>query len=170
MIKARKGCKAEHGDMVISQPSAAVREAMESLGLDRLFSIYEDDEDAIAALNQSGQVEMESSEESAVMIHMPGESRPLVARLMRLDSDSIDCRLTKPSDKLVQGRELGLKFRLPLYRKEFFELKARIETIETTDGVTVVSMRLTQVSDEDRTAIESFVDDMGELRKAARGG
>lgn len=170
MIKARKGSKAEHGDLVVSQPSSAVREAMESLGLDRLFSIYEDDESAIAAMNQSGQVEMESNEESAVMIHVPEETRPLVARLQRLDADTIDCRLTKPADKLVQGREVGLKFRLPLYRKEFFELKARIEAIEESPTGAILSMRLTQVSEADRADIESFVDDMGELRKAARGG
>jgi anti-anti-sigma factor len=49
MIKARKACRAAGGDLVISHPSPAVREAMESLGLDRLFSIHDDDEAAVAA-------------------------------------------------------------------------------------------------------------------------
>jgi anti-anti-sigma factor len=50
MIKARKACRAAGGEVVISHPSPAVREAMESLGLDRLFTIHDDDEAAIAAL------------------------------------------------------------------------------------------------------------------------
>ena len=50
MIKARKQCLAAHGNLVVSQPSAAVREAMESLGLDRVFRIFEDDDTAVAAL------------------------------------------------------------------------------------------------------------------------
>ena len=50
IIKARKACREAGGDLVISSPSPAVREAMESLGLDRVFRIYEDDDAAVAAL------------------------------------------------------------------------------------------------------------------------
>jgi anti-sigma B factor antagonist len=50
MIKARKAARAAGGDVVISHPSPAVREAMESLGLDRLFAIHDDDGAAVAAL------------------------------------------------------------------------------------------------------------------------
>ncbi|MHC5211629.1 MAG: STAS domain-containing protein [Planctomycetota bacterium] len=50
MIKARKACHAADGELVISHPSPAVREAMESLGLDRLFAIHADDDAAIAAV------------------------------------------------------------------------------------------------------------------------
>ncbi len=49
MIKARKAARAAGGTVVISQPSAAVREAMESLGLEKLFAIHDEDEAAIAA-------------------------------------------------------------------------------------------------------------------------
>ena len=54
IIKARKGCREAGGDLVISSPSHAVREAMESLGLDRVFRIFEDDEAAVAALSADG--------------------------------------------------------------------------------------------------------------------
>lgn len=50
MIRARKSCKAEGGDLVVSQPSNAAREAMEALGLDKLFSIHDDDAGAISSL------------------------------------------------------------------------------------------------------------------------
>jgi len=51
IIKARKACREAGGDLVISAPSPAVREAMESLGLDRVFRIFEDDDAAVVALS-----------------------------------------------------------------------------------------------------------------------
>jgi anti-anti-sigma regulatory factor len=53
MIKARKSCRGAGGDLVISQPSNAGTEAMTSLGLDRLFSILDSDDEALAALESS---------------------------------------------------------------------------------------------------------------------
>lgn len=164
MIKARKSSRGAGGDLVVSEPSPAVREAMESLGLDRLFAIHDDDEKAIAALDETSAVELDQAEESTVMIHVPKDTRPCVARLTRLDTEVLECRITKPDDRLVKGREVRLKFRLPLYRKEFFELSARIE--EASDEA--LSLRYTQVSDDDRAAIERFVTDMGDLRKEVR--
>ena len=169
MIKARKGCKSEGGDLVISQPSAGVREAMESLGLDRLFSTYEDDDAAITALDRTAAVELDGDSESTVMIHLPEGSRPIVARLRRLEKDSIECQAPGSHEGLVVGRAVRLKFRLPLYRKEFFDLSARIEKVEASDDGSTVGMHFTKVTDEDREAIESFVSDMKDLRDAARG-
>ena len=50
IIKARKACREAGGDLVISSPSPVVREAMESLGLDRVFRIFDDDDTAVSAL------------------------------------------------------------------------------------------------------------------------
>jgi anti-anti-sigma factor len=169
MIKARKGCKAGGGDLVVSQPSPSVREAMESLGLDRLFSIYDDDESAITALDRTASVEMDGESESAVMIHIPSVSRPVVARLRKLEKDSMDCRAPGGNEQLVQGREVRLKFRLPLYRKEFFDVSARIERADPDGSSCQLSLHFTKVSSEDQEAIASFVEDMKELRNAARG-
>lgn len=170
MIKARKSCRAGGGDLIVSQPSPSVREAMESLGLDRLFAIHDDDEAAIAALDASGGFEMDGDAESAVMIHVPGETRPIVARLRKLEMESLQCRMPDGAPALAQGRELRLKFRLPLYRKEYFELSGRVEQTTEENGQAIVTLHITEASDEDRQAIEAFVDDMRELRDAARGG
>jgi hypothetical protein len=104
------------------------------------------------------------------MIHVPETTRPIVARLKRLDTQSLECRLTSaPPVKLVEGREVRLKFRLALYRKEYFDLTARIEHLDSdAPGGMSLSMRFTKVSDADLSAIESFVEDMSELRRAAR--
>ncbi len=51
MIKARKRCRALDGDLVVSQPGACVREGFRLLGLDRLFIVFKDDEQALAALS-----------------------------------------------------------------------------------------------------------------------
>ena len=170
MIKARKQCLAAHGNLVVSQPSAAVREAMESLGLDRLFQIFEDDESAVASVEGGGlSVDMEGESESAVILHVPDSPRPLVARIRRLDADTLECRLSSPGVKLATGRDVRLKFRLPLYRKDFFDLAARVDSVEDSAGGTSVGLRFTKVSAEDRADIQKFLDDMGDLRRAARG-
>lgn len=169
MIKARKLCRKANGDLVVSQPSPAVREAMESLGLDRLFSIYEDDEAAVTTLDKSAALELSEDAESTVMVHIPGQAKPVVARLRKLLAETIECRMPQGTADMVSGREMRLKFRLPLYRKEFFDINARIETAtEDTNGL-LVSLRYTKMSDEDREAIENFLDDMNDLREAARG-
>lgn len=170
MIKARKQCLAAHGNLVVSQPSAAVREAMESLGLDRLFQIYDDDESALASVEGGGlSVDMEGESESAVILHVPESPRPLVARIRRLDADTLECRLATPAVKLTRGKDVRLKFRLPLYRKDFFDLAARVDSVEDGPGGTSLGLRFTKVSAEDRADIQKFLDDMGDLRRAARG-
>jgi anti-anti-sigma factor len=169
MIRARNLCKESGGDLVVSAANTAVKEAMESLGLDRLFSIHADDDAAIGSFGQSAAVELSGESESTVMIHPPGQTRPLVARLRKLDADQLECRLPNPSAELVHGREMRLKFRLPLYRKEWFELKARIEQVGAEGDQTVVSMRLTEVSEVDQADIQRFVDDMNALRDEIGG-
>jgi len=169
MIKARKQCRAAGGDLVVSQPSSAVREAMDSLGLDRLFSIFDDDDAALNHLEGGASVNLEGDSESAVLIHVPENARPHVARLRRLDVDSLECRLAGSPPKLVAGRELRLKFRLPLYRKEYFELDARIEQAQSDADGTTLQLRFTDVDPDDAADIGRFVADMSELRKAARG-
>jgi anti-anti-sigma factor len=170
MIKARKQCLAAHGNLAISQPSPAVREAMESLGLDRLFQIFEDDESAVASVEGGGlSVDLEGESESAVLLHVPESPRPLVARIRRLDADMLECRLASPGVKLTAGREVSLKFRLPLYRKDFFELTAKVDSVEDGPGGTALALRFTRVSAADRADIQKFLDDMGDLRRAARG-
>ncbi len=169
MIKVRKAARAAGGELVVAAPSATVREAMESLGLERLFPIYLDDVLALEALEGGSGIDLEGESESAVQIYAPESTRPQVARLKRLDGDGMEARLPGAAGKLVQGRQVRLKFRLPLYRKEFFELDARIERVEGAGGDTLLALRFTTMSDEDRRAIESFVSDMAELRRAARG-
>ena len=170
VIKARKTCRNAQGDVVISAPSQPVRDAMDSLGLDRLFAICDDDESAIQSIEGSQSIELDDDSESAVMIHVPEIPRPIVGKLKRLDQSGLECRITGvPPIKFADGRELRLKFRLPLYRREYFELSAVVDRVETAGGHVTLGLRFTEMLDEDRSAIESFVEDMNELRKAARG-
>ena len=50
MLKARRQCRHLHGDLVLSQPAAAVREAIEALGLERALPMHSSDDDALAFL------------------------------------------------------------------------------------------------------------------------
>jgi anti-anti-sigma factor len=170
VIKARKNCRSAQGDVIISSPSQPVRDAMDSLGLDRLFAICDDDVSALAAIEGTQSIELDDDSDSAVMIHVAEVPRPIVGRLKRLDQTGLECRLTgAPPIKFADGRELRLKFRLPLYRREYFELQALVDRVEASPGGLTLGLRFTEMSDEDRAAIESFVADMNELRKAARG-
>jgi anti-anti-sigma factor len=170
VIKARKNCRSAQGDVIISSPSQPVRDAMDSLGLDRLFSICEDDAAALSVLEGAQSIELDDDSDSAVMIHLPEMPRPLVGRLKRLEQSGLECRLASaPPDVFTDGRELRLKFRLPLYRREYFELSALVDRVEASAGGLTLGLRFAEMADEDRAAIESFVADMNELRKAARG-
>lgn len=169
ILRAHKECARAGGSLIVSQPSAPVRDAMQSLGLDRHFSICATDDEAVAALQGEGAVDIDPASASAVMIHIPESTRTQVAKMTRLDAESLECRLNKPPDKLVHGRTVQLKFRLPLYRREYFEPSARIESVESGSGTTNLTMRFTEISDDDQAAIENFVSDMNELRRAARG-
>jgi anti-sigma B factor antagonist len=170
VIKARKNCRAAQGDVIISSPSQPVRDAMDSLGLDRLFSICDSDEQALAAVEGSQSIELDDDSDSAVMIHLPEHQRPIVGRLKRLDQVGLECRLAGALPvKFTDGREVRLKFRLPLYRREYFELDAIVDRVEPSAGGITLGLRFTRMNDEDRKGIESFVGDMNELRKAARG-
>ena len=170
VVKARKNCRSAQGDVIISSPSQTVRDAMDSLGLDRLFSICEDDMSAIQAIEGAQSIELDDESDSTVMIHVPDSPRPIVARLKRLEQSGLECRLSgMPPVKFTDGRELRLKFRLPLYRREYFEIMALVDRVEPSAGGTTLGVRFTDMADEDRRAIESFVADMNELRKAARG-
>lgn len=169
MIKCRKACKKEHGDLLVTEPSAAVREAMESLGLDRLFAIYDTDDEALQVLRQGPGLEMEGSTESTVMISVPGGPGTIVGHIKQLDTDAMVCRVEKIHEGIVPGRTLSLKFRLKLYRKEFFELKARVETLEKSGAAHDLGLHFTDISDADRADIESFVQDMKNLRNMSGG-
>ncbi len=54
MIRTHKSCRRGGGGLAVSQPSRAVCEAMQLLGLDRLFDICQSDEEAIASLQEAG--------------------------------------------------------------------------------------------------------------------
>lgn len=169
MIRARKDCKSAGGDMMVSAPSAAVKDAMDSLGLDRLFGIYDDDEQAVAALGKSAALELSGDLESTVMISAPGQTKPVVGRMRTLERDGVECRVPAVTSDMVRGREMRLKFRLPRYRKDWFDLKARIESVAEETGHAMLGLRFTDVSPQDLEDIERFLDDMDDLREAARG-
>jgi len=50
MLKLRKQCLAAEGNLVLSHPSSTVREALESLHLEHLFVIVDNDDEAITSL------------------------------------------------------------------------------------------------------------------------
>lgn len=83
IIKAYKRCKAEGGQMVISQPSSFARDIITKLGISKLVPMFDDDEEArrkvVSSLNDSSLAGGggASVEEGKVLITFPDDVRGL---------------------------------------------------------------------------------------------
>jgi len=168
LIREAKHCRKAGGDLILSQPSGAVRETIESLGLDRRFTIRDDDATALEGLRREGPVDLPESAPNVVMLRAAGISKPLVCRLRTLAPEFMEVEAPKADSGLVEGREVQLRFRLALYSRDFFDLKARISSVTTVAGRTKLSLRFTQIDKAEQEAIDRFCDDIRALRDAAR--
>lgn len=80
IIKAYKRCRAEGGQMVVSQPSTFARDIITKLGINKLVPMFDDDEEArrkvVSALNEATAAATTATvEEGKVLITFPDEVR-----------------------------------------------------------------------------------------------
>jgi len=85
IIRAYKRCRAEGGQLVVSQPSTFARDIITKLGINKLVPMFDDDDEArrkvVSALNESAAAGGNGSsvEEGKVLITFPDEVRGLQA-------------------------------------------------------------------------------------------
>lgn len=185
-VKAQKRLRERGGDLVISQPSAFCRDIFEKVGLDRVLKIYEDDADAVYELTVGARPELAIEDAATVLFSYvdPGKAKYAprateIGRIKQLDVDAIQFewnagRSGLTNDDLTKllepGTELRLKFKIPLAKKDHFELTGRVDQSELPRrGIGIrVRARFDQVGDVDRRALAQFVNDMRFLKNELR--
>lgn len=154
LIKVRRRAQEAGGDCVLAQPGKFVRKLLATVGLDRIYSIYETTEDALRhfsggllapGADLSGEQADEALRgESAILFTITAEGRPqkYVGKIASLYADGLKFRWTVPGwsrevrppvstanfEKVVQmGSKTPIKFRQPfLVQGKYFEMTAQI--------------------------------------------
>jgi len=189
VIKAHKRCRAEGGDLVISQPSPFVRDVISKVGIDKLISMHDTEQEATKAiikhLNQKELVGDAPVDQEKIMItfadeirnKMLGErkSKTLLGSISNVDGNRVrfvwnGSKAGISADQAKQlffaGSELQLKFQVKMSKKSFFEVVATVETVELAgDGGVRVSAKFKKISDGDREALAQFAADMDDLKR-----
>jgi anti-anti-sigma factor len=193
VIKAHKRCRAEGGDLVVSQPSPFVRDVISKVGIDKLVTMYDTEQEATKAiikhLNQKELAGDAPVDQEKIMItfsdeirnKMLGErkSKTLLGAISNVDGIKVHfvwngVKAGISADQAKQlfftGSELQLRFQVKMIKKSFFEMVANVESVETAgDGGVRVSAKFKKISDGDREALSQFAADMAFLKRQLPG-
>jgi anti-anti-sigma factor len=154
LIKARKKAQAGGGDAVLAEPSKFVRKLLATVGLDKLFSIYDDTDSAVrhfggGLMAPGSNLANEEVDESLLGANaliftftVDGVPRKYIGKIASLYADGLKFRWTVPGwsresrpplstgnfEKVVSpGTVIPLKFRQPfLVQGKYFEMSASI--------------------------------------------
>jgi anti-anti-sigma factor len=186
VIRARRRFRDLGGELAIVEPSKAVADVLQTLGLHKVMPICKSFDEALDRLGRSEEGVPLEEGNSVLFRFADGEKakafgRPLgVGRIVSIDPDHLHFRWTPPrKDRsnwaislFEPGTVLNLKFRLPLFKKEhYFEFPAKVEsrTLEPAKSLRV-AVYFDDLSVDYKRSIEDFVKDMTLLRDQARGG
>jgi len=192
IIKVHKRCKAEMGELAISQPSTFVRDVIRKVGIDKLIPMYETEPEAIKAINKSlNQRELSGDapvDSEKVMIGFPDDTRrqmigtkikTLLGKMANVDDHRIQFTWNGSKHGLTPDQtrqlffkdgELLLRFQVRMIKRSFFEVHARVTAAENTnDGGIKVTAAISQVSDADKAALGQFAEDMAYLKRQLPG-
>lgn len=154
LIKARKRAQAAGGDAVLAEPSKFVRKLLATVGLDKLFSVYDGTDAALAhfgggLLAPGADLAGEEVDESLLgvnsiifTVEVDGKPRKMIGKIASLYADGLKFRWDVPGwtkesrpplstanfEKVVQpGKSFGVKFRQPfLVQGKYFEMNASV--------------------------------------------
>ncbi len=187
IIKASKLCKADNGELVLSQPSAFVRDILSKLGIDSLIPVFDSEEQArkyvIKALNAKELTGAAQLREEKVLISFPDDTRnsqiggkkALVGTMSNVDSGQVQFlwsghKLNLSPEQaqtlFFKDGEIHLKFQVKLIRKAHFEVEAKVtQTALAADDHVRVTAQFTKIRDEEQAALSQFAADMDFLKK-----
>jgi anti-anti-sigma factor len=191
VIKAHKRCRAEGGELVISQPSALVRDVITKVGIDKLIAMHDAEQDAVKAiikhLNQKELAGDAPVDQEKVLVTFPDEirnkmlggKRTLVGTMSNVDAHKLQFTwngsksgigFDQAKQLFFNGGEIRLKFQIKMIKKSFFELSAMVDQVEASgDGGVRITAKLAKVPDSDREALSQFAADMAFLKSQLPG-
>ncbi|MHC4493720.1 MAG: STAS domain-containing protein [Planctomycetota bacterium] len=190
LIKTAKRLKELDGELVLSEPSKFFQTTIKTLGIDRIFRIYPDDQEAVKYFHAHEAEELESYEGVAVDDKLLGSTTMFfrlldapetmaVGKILSIYEDGPTFKYPADPDKvkidpdeLIIGRGVWIKFRQPFLEKErFFEMEAEIVMavdLDDSEGTSKYRLRYTKIEGPDRKVLEQFVSDQDRLRNEAR--
>ncbi len=193
LLKAQKKTKERGGDLIICRPSVFCYEILVRVGLDRLIRVFSTEEASVEYLEEiagsktapqnlkAGEENpAELQDESSILIALKDSKKletlggHIAGKVQDLRIDSLDLVWNAEKSGLrgeqlqtlfSPGTEMRLKFRIPLFKKGFFENLAVIESSRVhKDGEVQITAKFGQMSSPDRKAIEQFLEDIQYLK------
>ncbi|MHC4550882.1 MAG: STAS domain-containing protein [Planctomycetota bacterium] len=190
LIKTHKRLRELDGELVLAEPSKFFQTTIKTLGIDQIFKIFPDDQEAVKYLHDAGGVESSGFEGVPVDDKLLGSTTMFfrlvdapetmaVGKILSIYEDGPTFKYPSDPDKvkidpdeLTIGRGLWIKFRQPFLEKErFFEMEAEIVMavdLDDTEGASKYRLRYTKIDDDDKQVLEQFVHDQDLLRNVAR--
>ncbi|MCA8975893.1 MAG: STAS domain-containing protein [Planctomycetes bacterium] len=194
MIKAHKRCRAEGGDLVIGHPSPFVRDVISKVGIDKLISVYNTEDEAVKAIikdiNRKELAGDAPVDQQKVLITFPDDVRnkmlgatkrakQLVGTMANVDGNHATFTWSGDKDGLTSDQakqlffkdsELSLKFQVKMIKKGFFECTGQIGAVEDVgDGTVKVSAKFVKIKESERAALTQFAEDMAFLKQQLPG-
>ena len=177
LIKARKRLRGLGGDLVVSEPSARVKETLDLLGLTQLIRSFKSDDEAANALRQAEGEKVDVPAENAVLVRFNDAQLQNkyvalggIAKMATLEDNAITFTSPGETSHFPTGAAIKAKFRLPLFmRAYYFDFPCTIRKAEKTKEGIKVTAEFGDIIEEDRRAISQFVRDLRLLREEARG-
>jgi len=194
MIKAHKRCRAESGDLVIADPSPFVRDVIGKVGIDKLISVYDSEEDAVKAIIKHVNKKELAGNAPVVqqmvlitfsddvrnqMLGATKRAKQLVGTMANVDGEQATFTWNGEKDGITpdQARQLfckdtdvNLKFQVKMIKRGFIETTGMIQSVEDTGGGQIrVQAGLDRISDADRAALTQFAADMAFLKQQLPG-
>jgi len=190
LIKTAKRLRELDGELVLSEPSKFFQTTIKTLGIDQIFKIFPDDQEAVKYFHDAGGEQSKEFEGVPVDDKLLGSTTMFfrmldapetmaVGKILSIYEDGPTFKYPADPDKvkidpdeLIIGRKLWIKFRQPFLEKErFFEMEAEIVMavdLDEAEGASKYRLRYTKIDDSDKKVLEQFVRDQDLLRNEAR--
>lgn len=191
IIKAHRRCRAEGGELVVAQPLGMVRDVIKKVGIDKLITICDSEQDAQKAivkhLNQRELAGNAPVDHEKVAVSFPDETRnkmlgqrrgTLIGTMMNVDGGKAqflwNCQkhgfsTDQAKTLFFKDGEIGLRFQVKMIKKSFFDLKGKVTQCDAASDSVRVTIQFTGIEQADRDALSQFAEDMAFLKRQLPG-
>lgn len=192
VIKAHKMCRAEGGELVISQPSPVVRDVMTKVGIDKLVQLCDSEKEATKAiirhLNQkelAGEIAVDQEKvvisfADEIRTKMIGGKKVLLGLMSNVDGQKVQflwdgqkhgISIDQAKQLFFAGSDVQLKFHVKMIRQEPFQVTATVDGVESSaeGGVRITASFPKKFDEKDRQLLTQYAADMAFLKRQLPG-